>query len=254
MAIRKLGQIFVDLGFITDDQLQVLLEEQQQQPGALIGRIAEDMALITDDQLAQALAEQMSMKVVQLGETTLPPDVVDKMTETMAQMYRVVPVKFDGHRLTVATCDPQNLTIEDELRTFLGFDIEMVVATERDIRGLMERYYSSDHESVERIVKQLEDDEELFQAAKAFDKDGPFNLTDAEALADSVPVRKLLNMAIFTSSHLKTNSASASKRKVCCMKWFHRHVTWRLRSPRVSKLWPTWILPNAVCLRTVVSN
>jgi type IV pilus assembly protein PilB len=196
MAIRKLGQIFVDLGFITDDQLQVLLEEQQQQPGALIGRIAEDMALITDDQLAQALAEQMSMKMVQLGEVTLPPDVVEKMTETMAQMYRVVPVKFDGHRLTVATCDPQNLTIEDELRTFLGYDIEMVVATERDIRGMIERYYSSDHESVERIVKQLEDDEELFQAAKAFDKDGPFNLTDAEALADSVPVRKLLNMVM----------------------------------------------------------
>jgi type IV pilus assembly protein PilB len=196
MAIRKLGQIFVDLGFITDDQLQVLLEEQQQQPGALIGRLAEDMGLITDDQLAQALAEQMSMKVVQLSEVTLPPDVIDKMTETMSQMYRVVPVRFDGHRLTVATCDPQNLTIEDELRTFLGFEIEMVVATERDIRAAIEKYYSSDLESVERIVKQLEDDEELFQAARAFDGDGPFNLTDAEALADSAPVRKLLNMVM----------------------------------------------------------
>ena len=198
MAIRKLGQIFVDLGFITDDQLQVLLEEQQQQPGALIGRIAEDMGLITDDQIAQALAEQMSMKVVQLSDVTLPPDVIDKLSETMSQMYRVVPVKFDGHRLTVATCDPQNLTIEDELRTFLGFDIEMVVATERDIRATIDRYYSSDLESVERIVKQLEDVEELFQAAKAFAADGPFNLTDAEALADSAPVRKLLNMVMLS--------------------------------------------------------
>jgi len=196
MAVRKLGQIFVDLGFITDDQLQVLLEEQQQQPGAMIGRIAEDMALITDDQLAQALAEQMSMKVVQLSEVTLPPDIIDKMNETMSQMYRVVPVRFDGRRLTVATCDPQNLTIEDELRTFLGYDIEMVVATERDIRATIERYYSSDHESVERIVDALEKDEELFRAAKALDMDGPFNLTDAEALADSVPVRKLLNMVM----------------------------------------------------------
>lgn len=196
MAIRKLGQILVDLGFITDDQLQVVLEEQQQQPGSMIGRIAEDMGLITDDQLAQALAEQMSMKVVQLTDVALPPDVIDKMTETMSQMYRVVPVKFDGRRLTVATCDPQNLSIEDELRTFLGFDIEMVIATERDIRAAIERYYSSDLESVERIVKALEDDEELFQAAKALESEGPFNLTDAEALADSAPVRKLLNMVM----------------------------------------------------------
>jgi type IV pilus assembly protein PilB len=72
----------------------------------------------------------------------------------------------------------------------------MVVATERDIRATIERYYSSDHESVERIVDALEKDEELFRAAKAFDVDGPFNLTDAEALADSVPVRKLLNMVM----------------------------------------------------------
>jgi type IV pilus assembly protein PilB len=50
----------------------------------------------------------------------------------MAQMYRVVPVAFEGNTLTVATCDPQNLAIQDELRTFLGYDIRLVVATERE--------------------------------------------------------------------------------------------------------------------------
>ena len=43
MAVRKLGQIFVDLGFISDDQLDMLVEEQNQNPGQKIGRIAEDM-------------------------------------------------------------------------------------------------------------------------------------------------------------------------------------------------------------------
>ena len=133
MATRKIGQIFVDMGFITDDQLQLLLEEQQQQPGALLGKLAEDMALITDEQLAQALGEQMNMKVVSIGETQISKELLERLTETMAQLYRVVPVRFDGHRLTVATCDPQNLTIQDELRTFLGLDIEMVVATEREL-------------------------------------------------------------------------------------------------------------------------
>ena len=46
----------------------MLLEEQQQQPGALLGKLAEDMTLITDEQLAQALGEQMNMKVVSLGD------------------------------------------------------------------------------------------------------------------------------------------------------------------------------------------
>ena len=66
MAARKLGQIFVDLGFITDDQLEMLVEEQAQNPGQMIGRIAEDMGLITDDQLIQALSEQFGLQTIDI--------------------------------------------------------------------------------------------------------------------------------------------------------------------------------------------
>jgi type IV pilus assembly protein PilB len=195
MSTRRIGQIFVDMGFITDEQLQLLLEEQQQQPGALLGKLAEEMTLITDEQLSQALGEQMNMKVVNLGESPIAPELLEKLTETMAQLYRVIPVKFDGHRLTVATCDPQNLSIQDELRTFLGIDIEMVIATEREIKASIERFYSSDSLSVEKIVKELSEDTELFKAASMLTGD-KFSLDGAEALADSAPVRKLLNLVL----------------------------------------------------------
>jgi type IV pilus assembly protein PilB len=195
MIARRIGQIFVDMGFITDEQLQLLLEEQQQQPGVLLGKLAEEMALITDDQLAQALGEQMGMKVVSLAEQQIPPELLERLTETMAQMYRVIPVRFDGQTLTVATCDPQNLTIQDELRTFLGYNIEMVVTPEREIKTSLERYYSSDSLSVEKIVAELAADEELFRQASMLTGD-KFDLDGAEALADSVPVRKLLNLVL----------------------------------------------------------
>jgi len=196
MSTRRIGQIFVDMGFITDEQLQLLLEEQQQQPGALLGKLAEDMTLITDEQLAQALGEQMNMKVVSLGDAPIAPELIEKLTETMAQLYRVIPVKYDGHRLTVATCDPQNLSIQDELRTFLGFEIEMVVATEREIKATIERFYSSDSLSVEKIVKELAEDTELFKQATSLLQGEKFSLDGAEALADSAPVRKLLNLVL----------------------------------------------------------
>ncbi|MFM8262533.1 MAG: GspE/PulE family protein [Pirellula sp.] len=195
MSQRKIGQIFVDMGFITDEQLQLLIEEQQQQPGALLGKLAEDMALITDEQLAQALGEQMGMKVVTLGDTPIPKELLEKLTDVMAQLYRVVPVRFDGSRLTVATCDPQNLTVQDELRTFLGLDIEMVVATEREIKATIDRFYSPESLSVEKIIADLNADEELFEAANKLQGD-KFDLDGAEALADSAPVRKLLNLVL----------------------------------------------------------
>lgn len=195
MVARRIGQILVDMGFITDEQLQMLLDEQQQQPGALLGKIAEDMQLITDDQLAQALGEQMGMKVVSLSEQSVPKELLERLSETMAQLYRVIPVRFDGQTLTVATCDPQNITIQDELRTFLGHDVEMVVCTEREILAALEKYYSSDTLSVEKIVAELADDEELKTQVSMLQGE-KFDLDGAEALADSVPVRKLLNLVL----------------------------------------------------------
>lgn len=200
MAVRRIGQILVDLGFITDDQLEMLLEEQEQRPGELIGKIAEDIGLITDDQLCQALAEQMNMQVVNLADIELDAEVVGTLTETMAQLYRVIPVLREENVLTLATCDPQNLSIQDELRNFLGYDIRLVVATEHDVMRALDMYYASDGESIEGILAELEDDAELQDAVAAVSRSGgtgqAVDLTSVEALADSAPVRKLLNMVL----------------------------------------------------------
>jgi type IV pilus assembly protein PilB len=196
MAMRRLGQILVDLGFITDDQLEQLLEDHQSSPGILIGKFAESQNLINEEQLAQALAEQWGMQVVNLADIVVPPNVLGLVTETMAQMYRIVPIAFRDDTLTIALCDPQNLTIQDELRTFLGYDIRAVVATERDVLKALDRYYAASTESVESLVSDMDADEELAAAAAAAGKEGPIDLTSVEALADSAPVRKLLNMVL----------------------------------------------------------
>jgi len=195
MALRRIGQILVDLGYISDEQLALLVDEQHERPGQLLGQVAMDMGLITDDQLVQALGEQMSLRTVALGDLTIPKEVLATVTEPMAQMYRVIPIEFDGDNLTVAMCDPQNLAVQDELRTFLGYTIRVVVATEPAILAALERYYGESTESVESIVSDLESDTEL-AAAIAAAESGSVDLTSVEALADSAPVRKLLNMVL----------------------------------------------------------
>jgi type IV pilus assembly protein PilB len=93
-------------------------------------------------------------------------------------------------------CDPQNLSVLDELRTFLGFNIRVVVTTESGMKSALERYYGESVDSVESIVTALEDDADLAAAAAGISADGPINLDDVTALADSAPVRKLLNMVL----------------------------------------------------------
>ncbi len=195
MALRRIGQILVDLGYISDEQLELIVDEQEQRPGQMLGQVAMDLGLLNDEQLAQALGEQMSLRTVALSDLTIEPEVLAMVTETMAQMYRIVPTEFDGDTLTIAMCDPQNLGVQDELRTFLGHNIRVVVTTEPSIIASLDRYYGESTESVESIVSDLEDDADL-AAAVAAAESGTVDLTSVEALADSAPVRKLLNMVL----------------------------------------------------------
>ena len=196
MAIRRIGQILVDLGFLREDRLEMLLEEQQQRPGEMLGHIAVSMGLITDDQLAQGLAEQMGMQVVSISDATISPEVLAMITEPMAQLYRIVPLSFEENTLTIAMCDPQKLQILDELRTFLGYEIKAMVCTEKDMMRALERYYTVGGESVETLIADMEQDAELNMAAIAMEASSVVDLSSAEALADSAPVRKLLNMVL----------------------------------------------------------
>jgi type IV pilus assembly protein PilB len=196
MALRRIGQILVDLGFLTEEQVDIVLEEQQHRPGELFGRIAVELGFCTQEQVAQALAEQMGLPLVRLRDMTIPPEVLSQVTEPMAQLYRIIPVAFKDNTLTVAMCEPQKLSVIDELRSFLGYEIRPVVATEKDVQEALDRYYSSGTESVESIIEQLEKDPQLQRAAAELDEEGPIDITSAEALAESAPVRKLLNMIL----------------------------------------------------------
>ncbi len=195
MALRRIGQILVDLGFLTEDRVKMVLEEQRQRPSELFGQVAIGMGMLNEEQLVQGLAEQMGLQVMSLAELVVPPTVLAMITEPMAQLYRVVPISFEENTLTIAMCDPQKLSVVDELRSFLGCDVRAVVATEKDVLKALTRYYAAGGESVEGLIADMEQDVDLAAAAAALEK-GVLDLTGAEALADSAPVRKLLNMVL----------------------------------------------------------
>lgn len=196
MAVRRIGQIFVDLGYITDDQLEMLLEEQSQHPGQLLGNIARDMGLLEEEQLVSALAEQFRLKTFDLEGLVLKPEVKNLVTDAMAQMYRVIPLQLDGNTLVLSTCDPQNLNIRDELRRFLGFEIHLVVSSEAQIKKTLDKFFNEDIESMDKIIAELSSDNDLKKAIEGLSGVGPINLTDVNELVESAPVRKLLNMVL----------------------------------------------------------
>jgi type IV pilus assembly protein PilB len=195
MALKRIGQILLDLGFVDEQQLETMIEEQSSR-GGLLGGIGVALGFYDEDQLGEALAEQWGTTFVSLYDRQIDPEVLALISEPMAQLYRVVPLSLDGNKLTIASWEPQKIQIADELRTLLGYDIQVYVATETDIEKAIEKHYSSDTDSVESLVDDLEQDDELAAAAAAAGKEGVTDLTSVEALAESAPVRKLLNMVL----------------------------------------------------------
>jgi type IV pilus assembly protein PilB len=86
--------------------------------------------------------------------------------------------------------------MQDELRRFLGYDIRLLVATESQILKAIDKFFNEDSESIEKIISDLENDDDLKRATEALSTDGPINLSDVNELVESAPVRKLLNMVL----------------------------------------------------------
>lgn len=196
MALRRIGQILADMGYLSDEQLEMLLEEQTQHPGQLLGKIAQDMGLIEEEHLIAALAEQFRLKTFDLEGLVLKPEVKNLVTDAMAQMYRVIPLQLEGNTLLLATCDPQNLNIRDELRRFLGYEIRLAVSSEAQIKKALDKFFNDELESMDKIIAELSEDTDLKKAVEELSTSGPINLTDVNELVESAPVRKLLNMVL----------------------------------------------------------
>lgn len=190
MARRKLGQVLVDLGYMTEDQLWDVLEEQNQSPGELIGQVAIRMGFVTDAQVTEALAEQHGMPVVNLAETNIPPKVLEMVPETMAGVYKIVPISHKDGVLTVAMADPSNVAALDDLRNFLGVDVRGAVSSLQDVEAAITRVYAGHEDSIEDVIGQLESGFEQEEKMRGID------IGDMEQMSDAAPIRKLLNMIL----------------------------------------------------------
>ncbi|HEV3167119.1 MAG TPA: ATPase, T2SS/T4P/T4SS family [Isosphaeraceae bacterium] len=193
---RRLGTVLVDLGYLDEDKLWKVLEEQKRSPSELLGRVAVRLNLVTEDQVMKALGEQLGMKVVKLGDITISPEAVELVNETMAQAFKVVPVSVNkkDKSVTVAMVEPQNPATLDSLRSFLGVEVKGVIAPEKDVLATIERAYAGHQESIQDVVKQIESDKGLSQFAGR--NENTIDLEAIEEMAEAAPVRKLLNMVL----------------------------------------------------------
>jgi type IV pilus assembly protein PilB len=187
---RRIGQVLVDLGFIDEDQLWDVLEEAKN-TAQLTGQAAVARGLITEDQLLQALAEQNGLKVVNIEEMKPQTEALQLVPETMASVYKILPLTLKDKVLTIAIGDPNNLPAIDDLRNLLNVsEVIAQLATPKAIADGMTRFYAGKEESIIDLIQELENNPELGQRRA----ETSIDLEDMMEMAEAAPVRKLINM------------------------------------------------------------
>src|SRR6266542_3578353 len=187
---KKLGEILVEEGLITAEQLERALLEQSR-TDQLLGRILIDLKMVKESDLMAALAKQIGFRFVDLNEFTIDGSASGLIPEQVARRYRALPIGYEDSRLLVAMADPANLFALDDIRTMTGMALQPVVATAADIESAIRKYSRMD-ESVQKMASEAstaaEDEVADLERAAASLEEGPIvkmvNLLISQAIAD----------------------------------------------------------------------
>ncbi|MFH2145808.1 MAG: ATPase, T2SS/T4P/T4SS family [Candidatus Omnitrophota bacterium] len=154
----KIGEILKKQQLITDEQIEKALLEQQKKGGRL-GDVFVRLGFVTEDDIANALSKQLGILYASLKKGTLRPTFyqgLEKMIpEEYARMHKIIPLSKHLNTLTIAMTDPLDLICVDDVMKMTGCDVSVAVATTGDIEAASQEFYHSKEIKKKSIQEQF---------------------------------------------------------------------------------------------------
>lgn len=189
---KRIGEVLIDQGLITECQLKSGLEEQRK-TGLRLGKCLTKLGFISESKLADILSAQLDIQHVILENFVFSQSLLQIIPEEMARKYKVIPLYEKNGVITFAMADPTNLRTIDHLKFKTGKEIEPVIATEKNILRAIDKNYTSGLEDMTQLLGEISGHEELDVIKKEEDVE---NLTDEEGVQVVKIVNLLINQAI----------------------------------------------------------
>ncbi len=139
---RLFGQCLMERGLITQKQLDEAIGLQKRMmAGRKLGEILVELGYVTNINVSEALADQFGAPMLALADYKVPKDVQGMIDGAVAREHNMVPVGEEGDTLVVATTDPGNTQALGELSRVLGRPLQPVLASLEDIQRALDTYY-----------------------------------------------------------------------------------------------------------------
>ena len=145
---------------LTEEELKKALELQKGS-GKKIGEVLVDNGFITEEMIVRALQMQLGLKVVQLAGVTIPKEVRGLVSVDLLKKYTCIPFELDPYNaniLHLAMADPMDMMAIDDISIVTNLQVEPYIATTRDIRTAIDRWYGASEtlDAARRFTKERE--------------------------------------------------------------------------------------------------
>ena len=156
-----IGQYLVEQKLISHEQLERVLEAQRESQGQKrFGEVITELGFMSEIRFAQALAGKLKVPYVDLARTEIDYEAVSKIPEAIAKKHTVIAINITGKRLTIATDDPINFNILEDIKVITGMDTIPVLSTKSAINKAIGKHYSMQNvDNVMDNVTQFVDEE-----------------------------------------------------------------------------------------------
>jgi len=141
MAKKKIGDLLLERGFVTAEQLDDGLREQAL-TGRRLGEILVEREYITEEQLLATVSERLAIPKLSLESMVIDPQVIRRVPVAVARRYTLIPIFEIGNTLTLAMADPLDIIAIDEVKYITGKNIKRAIASATEIKAAIDDSYS----------------------------------------------------------------------------------------------------------------
>ena len=183
----RIGDILVEKGYVTPDQMNQALAWQKEHRDKRVGQILMELGFVSESQVLDALASRLHLNIVDVAQLSVDLQAVGKVSREVCEKNLILPVSLQGHNMEIVTNDPLNYFALEEVRQQTGCHLEISLSEEEPLRKAISYYFA------EVNARKAATQANVDFAVAAQDE---IEIEDLESGDDEAPIIRLLNSLI----------------------------------------------------------
>ncbi|MDP3789152.1 MAG: ATPase, T2SS/T4P/T4SS family [Candidatus Omnitrophota bacterium] len=201
---ERLNKILLEKGLITAEKLKEALDIQREKGGKL-SDILINNGFIDRKDLMVVLSEELGIPPINLARYKIDPSLIQLVPRKLAYRYKIIPISRMGNLLTIAMADPLNVFATDEIKSLTGFQIGILVTTDKDIDDAIDEYYGeSAHDAIEEIMEGMDKVARVEMVEEGAERE-KVDSTDLIRMTQETPVVAVTNLLLSEAVKMKAS-------------------------------------------------